>query len=529
MNASASNGERDRLHLALGAARMGTWDWDLPSGVISWDRRMHELFGLPPGSFGGGEDDFFNRLHEDDRAKVRRGISRAVKSGAELETGFRAIQADGSIRVLRMRAKIQSGASRLVGIAWDVTPVKDLEDALAVERNLLRSVIDNIPDPIFVKDSAGRYFLDNAAHRKALGRQNEKEVIGKTVFDFFSESSALHFQSLDNKVLETGEPLINHEEEAIRPDGTRRWLSTTKVPLPDKSLIVCINRDITERKIAEEKLNRLTSELRARNQALQEDLEMARELQNALLPQRFPSFPHGAAEQDSAVRFYHYFQPSMTVSGDFFDVLDISDEMAGLFICDVMGHGVRAALVAATVRALVSELRPIWSDPGDFLGQLNRALLATYRNSESTLFASAFYVVADLAHHELRYANAGHPNPLRVTHGAFDAVANSAPLDGNKAGPALGLLADADYQTYRCGLSPRDVLLLFTDGLFEVEGSEGRLYDYHRLSRAVGDRSRLPTRELCHSLIADVRQFSVNRQFNDDVCLVAMDINARRH
>lgn len=403
--------------------------------------------------------------------------------------------------------------------------LRALESALSAERNLLRSVIDNIPDPIFVKDAQGRYLLDNVAHRTALGK-SEGEIIGKTVFDFFSESSAAHFKNVDDQVLGTGKPVINHEEEALRPDGTSRWLLTTKVPLRTngQTVLVCINRDITERKRSEERLRRLTEELQARNEALQEDLEMARELQSALLPQCFPSFPHGATEQDSAVRFYHFFKPSWTVSGDFFDVLDIADDKAGLFICDVMGHGVRAALVAATIRTLVNELRPEWSEPGRFLHRLNRALIEAFRASNTTLFASAFYVMADLSQGELRYANAGHPRPLRVAHRNTKTPAFSAPLDGDGHGPALGLLADAKYRTQRCALSPRDVLLLFTDGLFEVEGAGGRFYDYDQLSRAVGSRTRLPTLELCHSLIDEVQRFSANRQFSDDVCLVAMDI-----
>ena len=102
----------------------------------------------------------------------------------------------------------------------------------------------------------------------------------------------------------------------------------------------------------------------------------------------------------------------MIVSGDFFDVLDIADDKAGLFICDVMGHGVRAALVAAIVRSVVSELRPLWTRPGDLLAAINRALLEAFKNSDITLFASAFYVVADLSKGQLRYAGAGHPSPL---------------------------------------------------------------------------------------------------------------------
>jgi Stage II sporulation protein E (SpoIIE) len=146
-----------------------------------------------------------------------------------------------------------------------------------------------------------------------------------------------------------------------------------------------ISRDITAKKRAAEKLARLTEELRAKNESLEQDLEMARELQSSLLPQRFPNFPHHANHENSAVHFYPFFRPSMIVSGDFFDVFDISDEKAGLFICDVMGHGVRAALVAAIVRSVVTELRPLWTRPGELLIALNRALLATFRNSETML------------------------------------------------------------------------------------------------------------------------------------------------
>jgi sigma-B regulation protein RsbU (phosphoserine phosphatase) len=188
----------------------------------------------------------------------------------------------------------------------------------------------------------------------------------------------------------------------------------------------------------------------------------------------------------------------------------------------VMGHGVRAALVAATLRSLLTELRPLWTDPGEFLVRLNRALVDTLKNSTTTVFATAFYMVADLSCGELRYSNAGHPRPLRVRHTADSA--ESAPLNVDTPGPVLGLIENAKYRTSRCHLSPRDVILLFTDGLFEVEGLGGLLYDYDQLSRAVNHHAKLPTVELCHSLIAEVQQFSANQKFDDDVCLVAMDI-----
>jgi phosphoserine phosphatase RsbU/P len=187
----------------------------------------------------------------------------------------------------------------------------------------------------------------------------------------------------------------------------------------------------------------------------------------------------------------------------------------------VMGHGVRAALVASTVSALLGQLRDYWGDPGQLLSRLNRALRSTLEFSEVPLFASAFYLIADLAKGELRYANAGHPSPLRV-HCARDRT-DTYPLNGSKHGPALGLFEDAVYTNCRCELSPHDTVLLFTDGLFEVEGPGGEIYDYRRLIDAVSRRSELPAFQLCHEVIEEVQRFSAGRHFDDDVCLVAME------
>ena len=213
----------------------------------------------------------------------------------------------------------------------------------------------------------------------------------------------------------------------------------------------------------------------------------------------------------------------MSVSGDFFEVLKLSDTSAGIFICDVMGHGVRSALVASTVRALLGQLRDYLGDPGEFLSRLNRALRSTLEYyTEVPLFASAFYLLADLEKGELRYANAGHPNPLRV-HCTRDR-ADTYPLNGSKHGPALGLFDDAVYTNCNCELSPHDTLLLFTDGLYEVEGPGGDIYDYRRLLEAVNRRRELSAFQLCHEVIEEVQRFSAGRHFSDDVCLVAMEV-----
>jgi phosphoserine phosphatase RsbU/P len=534
MSEARNGSEQERLSLALSSAEMGTWDWDLSTAVIRWDDRMHSLFGLAPGNFKGSYDDFLDLLHEEDRESIRAEFSHAIAARDPVDTEFR-VQwpSDGSLHIIRIRSRVYCGENseslRIVGVAWDITERRQTELALAKERSLLTTLMENLPYNIYFKDLESRFIAASRALAELHGRKDPSELIGLTDRDLFSSEHAEGALADERKIIRTGEPIIDYEEKETWPDRADTWVSTTKMPLRDAQGNIIgtfgISRDITEKKRAAEKLARLTEELRAKNESLEQDLEMARELQSALLPQRFPNFPHQATEENSAVRFYPFFRPSTIVSGDFFDVFDIADDKAGLFICDVMGHGVRAALVAAIVRSVVTELRPLWTRPGDLLVATNRALLGAFKGSDITLFASAFYVVTDLSRGQLRYASAGHPSPLHFSRGRHGSAATASPLMGTRSGPALGLFPGARYETSGRKLSPHDVILLFTDGLFEVEGSGGQLYDYQKLLRAVGDRTVLPVAELCQSLVAEVQRFSATQEFDDDVCLVAMDID----
>ena len=316
------------------------------------------------------------------------------------------------------------------------------------------------------------------------------------------------------------------EYRVLRPDGSLRWIMDCGTPIRNADgAIVRIGgmaKDITERKQAEAQSAQFAEELRRKNEMLEEDLKMARELQNAMLPLQYPHFPASASAANSHVQFCHFYKSSMSVSGDFFEVFKISDSTVGVFICDVMGHGVRAALVAAMLRTLVSELRAAWQDPTELLAEVNRMLCGNFKNYPTLIFASAFYLVVDLEKGELHYANAGHPHPLRMQRSSQSITLHE--LNGFKSGPALGLFADARYQSQRCALWPHDVILLFTDGLFEVEGVRGQTYDYRDLVKAVGRLGGLPTRDLCQGLIHEVQEFSIDKEFTDDVCLVALEV-----
>ncbi|MGC3988640.1 MAG: PAS domain-containing protein [Chthoniobacteraceae bacterium] len=231
---------------------------------------MAQFFSLdrPEQLLGQTDFDFFTEEHarpafEDEQKIMMHG--RAIEGRIEKET-----LPDGRIgwaSTTKMPLRDRRGAIvGTFGISHDITLIKEMEDALSAERTLLRNVINHLPDPIYFKDRQGRYQLDNQAHVQFIGKKSAQEIIGKTVFDFFPTEVAEHFHAADEVILNSGEALLNHEEVATDAAGNRRWLLTTKVPLrDDKDKIiglVCIGRDITDQKEAEEKLVEANTNLR---------------------------------------------------------------------------------------------------------------------------------------------------------------------------------------------------------------------------------------------------------------------------
>ncbi len=153
-------------------------------------------------------------------------------------------------------------------------------------------------------------------------------------------------------------------------------------------------------------------EINKKNEQMRGDLDLAREIQLAMLPAQLPEVAGHGMGRSLKLRFRHRYESAGVVSGDFFHVLKISDSAVGIFICDVMGHGVRSAFVTAMLRALVEEMRVLGDNPGELLSRVNTELMCILKPMDGPLYATAFYLVADAARREIRFAKAGHPNPL---------------------------------------------------------------------------------------------------------------------
>ena len=147
-----------------------------------------------------------------------------------------------------------------VGVSRDVTMHHVMEEALQIERDRLRTLVDNLPDNIFIKDRQGHFVTVNSSLVAALGKQREEELVGLSDYDIFEPAAAKAFVADDQRVMTSGLSLFNREEGFVTSEGLRRTILTTKVPLRNAKQeiigLVGICRDITERKLVEEELHR---------------------------------------------------------------------------------------------------------------------------------------------------------------------------------------------------------------------------------------------------------------------------------
>jgi PAS domain S-box-containing protein len=159
------------------------------------------------------------------------------------------------VRISPLKDRRQRVAGRVITVR-NITARKQVEERLLEERNLLRTVIDNVPDQIFVRDLTNRFVMSNLSDARAMGVDDPEILVGKTDFDFYPPEQAAQFQVDNQAVMQSGHPLVNREERVGAADHDPHWVLTTKVPLRDRQGdiigLVGIARDVTERKQAEE-------------------------------------------------------------------------------------------------------------------------------------------------------------------------------------------------------------------------------------------------------------------------------------
>ena len=218
-------------------------------------------FGLsdPAQAMGKTDFDFFTAEHAQQAYEDEQAI---IQTGQPLIKEEKETWADRPNRwVSTIKMPMRDNEGNIIGtfgISTDITERKRMEEALAQERNLLHTLIDNLPDHIYAKDAEGRFTLANIAVARHMGAAKPDELIGKTDFDFYPPDLATQFHADEQALIQSGKSLLDHEEFTRDQAGQPKWVLATKVLLHDSQGnyfgLVGIGRDITERKQAEEEL-----------------------------------------------------------------------------------------------------------------------------------------------------------------------------------------------------------------------------------------------------------------------------------
>jgi len=390
---------------------------------------------------------------------------------------------------------------------------------------LLKNLMDNMEDCIYFKDLESKFIFVNSAMAQWMGCKKPAEVIGKSDFDIYREENAQRMFEAEQAIIKTGESLEGIEEKEEWKEGRMAWVSTTKLPLRDATGKIMgtfgVSRDITAQKESEQQAAYYARQIQRIKEEMEEEIRMAAELQKTFFPHSYPKFPKGCNPSDSAVSFLHYYQASEWVSGDFCAVRRISDSESGILLCDVMGHGVRAALGTAIIYAMVKELMEQERNPAHFLQRLNRLLLPVFQQEDSFMFATACYAIFDSRTGKLRVASAGHPPPIHLDRKAQKTKWLFS--EEQVCGPALALFEEAEYSSVELSIQPGDGVLLYTDGIYEAANANDEEFGEDRLLETAQHHVHLKMNLLFPALMNAAEQFSEQTFFDDDVCLLGFD------
>jgi PAS domain S-box-containing protein len=290
----------------------------------------------------------------------------------------------------------------------------------------------------------------------------------------------------------------------------------------NERFVLAIIRDITERKRIEEELRQLHKDLEKRvaerteqlkramakqqeeaqeRQRIEQELRVARLIQQTLLPKTLPGLPG----YDVAA----YYQPAREVGGDFYDFLELEDGRLGLIVGDVSGKGVPAAIVMAITRTMLRAAYRLGS-PGEILEQANNIL---YPEIPPNMFVTCLVALLDIRTGRLHYANAGHDLPyLRHADGVSELRATGMPL---------GLMPNMSYEQKEVTLKPGESILLYSDGLVEAHGPQREMFGFPRMRGFV--EAHPGGAALIDSLLTELESFTgEDWEQEDDITLLTL-------
>ena len=373
-------------------------------------------------------------------------------------------------------------------------------------------VVDDEPDlePLMLQRMrrhirAGRYtfvFAQNGI--EALERLNEDDDIDMVLSD-------INMPRMDGLTLLEQIPKVDPnirsvivsaygDMKNIRTAMNRGAFDFVTKPLDFSDLQITIDRTLSHMTEWREALSS-----RDKLVALQNELNVASQIQQSILPTQFP--------QGDNYAVFGNMEPARNVGGDFFDVLFLEDGLIGLAIADVSDKGVPAALFMMSSRTLLKGSAIGMGDPGSVLGEVNELL---HEDNDTGMFVTILYAVYNPFSGEFAFANGGHNSPL-IVHP--DGSSSMLPLTG---GIALGVAPGLPYGQKSINLAPGDLMFLYTDGVTEAMNAEGEEFGVERMQEVFAANPPQDPQEANEAIFKAVAEFAGDTPQSDDITCLAL-------
>lgn len=372
----------------------------------------------------------------------------------------------------------------------------------------------NLPDQPLIYANAGFERLTGYAVGDVLGR-NCRFLQGPG-------TDAAAVDTLRSAIREKREVTVQLRN--YRKDGSPFWnrLSITPVlnALGAVTHFIGVQSDVTMEMEAREALRTANERLKTASREMKRDLDAAAELQQALLPAEMPKCP--------GMTFAYRFRPCTEVGGDSLNVLSLDDSHVALYVLDVSGHGVKAALLSVTLTHMLSAVpdrsflyQPRTDSstgfrltpPAELASHLNRHFLS---GPQAPVFFTMIYGILDTNTGEFRYAAAGHLGPIHLNRHSGHGI-------GKTGGMPVGLLASATYEEHTVRLSPGDRLYLCSDGILEAENRAEEEFGLARLLETLETSRDSTLGESLSSVMNRVEEWSKPAGATDDASMLAME------
>jgi len=397
--------------------------------------------------------------------------------------------------------------------------VKERTAEIARQKYILDTFMANVPDAIYFKDRESRFIRSNQAHARLLDIADPAELVGKSDFDFYPYNEVLPRYKQEQTILRTGQPLLNFEEPNIHGN----WTLTTKMPLRDECGEIIgtfgISRDITPLKQVQRQLEdayieiqQLNEQLKQENLRMSAELDVARRLQQMVLP-----MPEELGNIEG-LEIVGYMQPADEVGGDYYDVLHCQQGRVCIGIGDVTGHGLESGvLMLMTQTAIRTLIDRGETDPAIFLNTLNRVL---YQNIQRMgVDRSLTLAMVNYQEGQLRIIGQ-HEEALVVRHdGQIER------MDTIDLGFPLGMVDDIRQWVSEAAvtLAPGDGVVLYTDGIPEAQNAANEFYGLERLCAVISANWREQSAEVVkQAIVDDLCTFVGGAMVYDDVTLVVL-------